>query len=175
MSKEFIDKQGLPPQIKYSNEYECIADNSKDSQEFLNKYKKELKESFKGKFLYICKYPRNSKKFFGVFYENGYFWFGNLSIFCKTKGKFESYDEGLNELSYRVIKAVKYGQNCSKSGGFNKRNFYKLKRDLGKAFDLGRTIEIAGKFDLSKPDDWLRTLRADTKIKAYIIMQEKEI
>lgn len=172
MSKEFIKsgKDGTPNQIRYSNPYECLADKSKDSREFLDSYKQNKKESYEGEFAFICKYPRNNKKFFGVIYKNGYFWSGNLSIFCKSEGKFESSDEGLNELSYRVKKAVQYAENCRKSGGFNKRNFDKLKRDLCRAFDNGGTIAIRGSFDMSKPDDWLSTLKSErNNIRAYLI------
>lgn len=145
------------PHITYSNEYQCLADNSKESKNFLGQ--KADNNNYKAEFQFICKYPRNKKKFFGINYKNGYIWYGNLSIFDKNTGKFESSDEGLNGLSYSILKVVKYIENCKKSGVFNKRNIHKIIRDIRKGKANKIILFATRRCDFSKPDEYLLKLK----------------
>ena len=155
MSKEFHTNP--IPHITYSNEYQCLADNSSESRKFLRN--NNSNNNYQAEFQFICKYSRNKKKFFGINYKNGYIWYGNLSIFDKNTGKFESSDEGFNGLSYSMLKVVKYIENCKKSGVFNKRNVHKIIRDICKRKCKKIQISFTTRCDFSKPDNELMKLK----------------
>lgn len=141
MSKEFIIENGIP-RVRYSNQQECLADNSKETRDFLRSVKqKEAKVA--GEFVILRRSKRGMK--YVLIFCNEY----NMEF--EAGSAEEMKDLSLAEIRQyfnpEILEAKDMIENCLDRKALTLREIRKI---FTKGISRARNIEYLDRFDMSK-------------------------